>query len=59
MDKENTHKAVLVSHKEERSPVICRKMDSTERHHVKQNKPDTGKKSQMFSLICEKQIKMK
>jgi hypothetical protein len=34
------HKGVLFSHKEKGNYIICRKMDGTGDHHVKQNKPD-------------------
>jgi hypothetical protein len=32
---------VLLSHKEEQNYIICRKIDGTRDHHVKQNKPDS------------------
>jgi hypothetical protein len=34
------HSRVLLGHKEESNYVICRKMDGTRGHHVKQKKPD-------------------
>jgi ATP-dependent RNA circularization protein (DNA/RNA ligase family) len=53
MDKENMvyrHFGVLVIHKEKQNYIICRKMDGTENHYVKQNKPDSEKQvSHIFS----------
>jgi hypothetical protein len=44
---------VLFSHKEKWNYVLCRKMDGTGEHHIKQNKPDSERQASMFSLIFE------
>jgi hypothetical protein len=38
------HNGVLFSYKEKQNFVICRKMDETGSHCVKQNKPDVNRK---------------
>jgi hypothetical protein len=38
---EYIHNVVLFRHKEEKYHIVCRKIDGTGDHHVKQNKPDT------------------
>jgi hypothetical protein len=35
------HTGVLLSHEEAQNHVICRRMNGTGEHHVKQNKPDS------------------
>jgi hypothetical protein len=44
----HTINGVLFSHKEERNFVICRYIDGTVDHHVKQSKP--GSKSQRLHV---------
>jgi hypothetical protein len=50
MDKENVvcvHNGDLFSHKSEKNHAVCKKMNETGHHQVKQNKPDSERQ-----LIC-------
>jgi hypothetical protein len=50
---EHLRNGILLSHKEERSHVICRKMDGTGDHHVKRNKSELEKQKSLFLSYVE------
>jgi hypothetical protein len=55
-----THNGALFSHKEELNYVICRKMDGTGDHLVKQNKSDSEKQiSHVFCYIWNPDLREK
>jgi hypothetical protein len=53
------HNGILFSHKEEWDCVICRKMNGTRDHHLKWNKPDSGRQiPHAFSHMQNLYLKM-
>jgi hypothetical protein len=62
MDKELTvfiHNGVLLSHKEEWSFVICRKMDGAGQHNAKLKMPDSERQiKHIFSVMWNPDLKI-
>ena len=49
----NTHNGILLNNKEEKNNIICKKVEGSGEHYVKQDQSITKKKGHIVSLICK------